>query len=66
MEVFGCGTAAIISPVSSILYDGREIKVPTGDKTAGPIGKLLWQTIMDIQYGRIPHHPWSVVLDDTL
>lgn len=64
LEVFGCGTAAIVSPVSSILYEGKEIKVPTGEKTAGPITTELWKTIIDIQYGRVPGHPWSVVVDE--
>ena len=65
LEVFGCGTAAIVSPVNSILYKGKEIHVPTGD-TAGAVTKTLWQTIVDIQYGRVKNHPWSVILSDTL
>lgn len=65
MELFCCGTAAIISPVRSVLYNGREIKVPTGDQ-AGPIAAKLWEDIITIQYGRVRDHPWSVLLTDTV
>lgn len=65
LEIFGCGTAAIVAPVKAILYEGEEIKVPTGDK-AGPLTRRLWQDIIDIQYGRVVDHPWSVLLSDTV
>lgn len=60
LEVLGCGTAAIISPVKSILYNGHEIQVPTGDKV-GPVATKMWDAITGIQYGKV-EHPWSVVL----
>lgn len=58
VEAFGAGTAVVISPVRSILYQGIDIVVPTGD-TAGPMAAKLWKDLTDIQYGRI-EHPWSV------
>lgn len=58
--MLGCGTAAIISPVKSILYNGHEIQVPTGDKV-GPVATKMWDAITGIQYGKV-EHPWSVVL----
>lgn len=58
VEAFGAGTAVVISPVRSILYQGAEIVVPTGDQ-AGPIAAKLWTDLTDIQYGRV-EHPWSV------
>lgn len=64
MEIFACGTAAIVCPVASILYKGETIVVPTGTETAGPITTRLWKHIIDIQYGRIPDHPWSVVINE--
>ncbi len=61
MEVFGTGTAAVISPVKEILYRGQMIKIPTGDKS-GPIAMRMWNTLMDIQYGRTEHHGWSQII----
>ena len=49
-EVFGSGTAAVISPVGHIKYDGREITI--GDGGVGPISARLFKELMDIQYGR--------------
>jgi branched-chain amino acid aminotransferase len=51
-EVFGCGTAAVISAVAELGYsDGRLI---INDGNAGPLAQKLYQTITDIQYGRVP------------
>ena len=59
--MFGAGTAAVISPVNGIVYKGEEdIAVPTKDDI-GPFAKQLWQTLNDIQYGKVHHH-WSVVI----
>lgn len=49
-EVFGSGTAAVISPVGNIKYDGREITI--GDGGVGPFSAKLFQHLMDIQYGK--------------
>jgi branched-chain amino acid aminotransferase len=58
LEAFGAGTAAVISPVKGIIYDGEEIHVPTGENV-GEVAQRLWNTVTGIQYGKIPH-PWSV------
>jgi len=60
VEAFGAGTAVVISPVRGIMYNGKEIKVPTGDN-AGPIASRMWKTLYDIQYGKVSH-PWSIVV----
>lgn len=49
-EVFGSGTAAVISPVGHIKYDGREITI--GDGGVGPVSARFFKELMDIQYGR--------------
>jgi branched-chain amino acid aminotransferase len=49
-EVFGSGTAAVISPVGQINYRGRDITA--GDGKVGPVAKRLYKAITDIQYGR--------------
>lgn len=61
LEAFGSGTAAIISPVNTILYNDVEIHIPTGNKI-GPVAEGFWKQLMDIQYG-VVEHPWSVVID---
>jgi|EP01033_Poteriospumella_lacustris_P000003 branched-chain amino acid aminotransferase len=58
LEAFGAGTAAVISPVKGIVYNGEEIHVPTGENV-GEVAQSLWNTLTSIQYGKIPH-PWSV------
>lgn len=49
-EIFGSGTAAVISPVGHMKFDGREITI--GDGGVGPISARLFKELMDIQYGR--------------
>ncbi len=49
-EVFGSGTAAVISPVGNIKYNGREILIGAGQ--VGPLAAKLFKELMDIQYGK--------------
>jgi branched-chain amino acid aminotransferase len=49
-EVFGSGTAAVISPVGNIKFDGKEITI--GDGTVGPFAAKLFDELMNIQYGK--------------
>ncbi len=49
-EIFGCGTAAVISPVGELKYSDQVIEVTDGK--VGPLAQKLYQTITDIQYGR--------------
>ena len=51
-EVFGCGTAAVIAPVSKFGFRDEEIVIHDGQ--AGPVAHQLFQQLTDIQYGRIP------------
>lgn len=66
IEVFGAGTAAIVSPIEAIHFQGKEWKIPLdSENPQARIGKLaekLFRTILDIQYGRVKHD-WSVVID---
>ena len=50
-EIFGSGTAAVISPVGLIHHDGKEIELDR-DKI-GPFAKKMYDTITGIQYGKI-------------
>jgi branched-chain amino acid aminotransferase len=51
-EVFGTGTAAVISPVGELGWKGASFKVGSGE--AGEFSKKLFTAITDIQYGRAP------------
>lgn len=48
-----CGTAAVISPVGKIVDHGKEIYLPSGMNEMGKITKKLYDTLTDIQVGRI-------------
>lgn len=49
-EVFGSGTAAVISPVGQIKYNNNEIVISEGK--VGPIASRMFNELMDIQYGK--------------
>jgi branched-chain amino acid aminotransferase len=58
-EAFGTGTAAVVSPIGSLLWKGVPMVI-----NQGKIGELvhrLYDTITDIQFGRIEDaHGWMV------
>ncbi|XP_050525494.1 branched-chain-amino-acid aminotransferase, cytosolic isoform X2 [Daktulosphaira vitifoliae] len=62
LEVFGSGTAAVISPISSILYEGKDINLLTMEHSSS-LHERLFKTITDIQYGII-EHPWAKMIND--
>jgi len=63
-EAFGAGTAAIVSPINGIAYNGTDMPVPCGtDNKAGPLAKRLYHSLSDIQYGRKPFRDWSVLVE---
>lgn len=48
-EVFGSGTAAVISPVGMLSYGDRALQI--GDGSAGELASRLFDTLTGIQYG---------------
>lgn len=62
VEVFGTGTAAVVSAVDKIGYLGRDIVIPCGPEGQGmgDIAKGLLDRMSAIQTGEIEHE-WSVV-----
>jgi branched-chain amino acid aminotransferase len=52
-EVFACGTAAVVTPVGTLKWDGGEVGTAgaNGDQ-AGPLTMEIRQDLVDIQYGR--------------
>ena len=64
-ELFGCGTAAVITPVGTLGWKGEDIVVNGGQP--GEVARRLFEAITDIQYGRAPDtHGWmtEVVMTD--
>jgi branched-chain amino acid aminotransferase len=51
-EIFGAGTAAVISPVGKIGYQGRDYIV--NQERTGPWAKKFFDTLIGLQYGEIP------------
>ncbi|MEK7363741.1 MAG: aminotransferase class IV, partial [candidate division NC10 bacterium] len=51
-EVWGTGTAAVISPVGELSYRGDRIVI--NDGRIGDLTGRLYQAIVDIQYARVP------------
>jgi branched-chain amino acid aminotransferase len=49
-EVFGAGTAAVISPVGKIKYGDKVITIAGGK--VGPVAKKYYKAITDMQYGK--------------
>ena len=49
-EVFGSGTAAVISPVGEIKYGDELITI--GDGAVGPLSRRFYDALTDIQYGK--------------
>jgi branched-chain amino acid aminotransferase len=48
-EVFACGTAAVVTPVGTLRWDGGEV---AGSTEPGPLTLEIRQALVDIQYGR--------------
>jgi branched-chain amino acid aminotransferase len=67
LEVFGCGTAAIVAPVNRLLYKEQWYDVPlkADDPAAqiGPYAEKFLLKLQAIQYGAV-EHPWSVVVTE--
>ena len=49
-EIFGSGTAAVISPVGELKYNDSVLTI--GNGSAGPIASKMFGAITDIQYGK--------------
>lgn len=59
-EIFGSGTAAIISTVNAIGYEGRDVPVPVGEDGLGDVARVMLREIQGIQTGAIEKGNWSV------
>lgn len=57
LELFGAGTAALVSPISHIHYVNQDIYLPTLDQPQ-PIHREFQKHLVEIQYGYV-EHPWA-------
>ena len=51
-EVFGTGTAAVISPVGHLKWDNKIMEI--NDNKIGKVSQMLYDTMTGIQWGKIP------------
>lgn len=65
LEMFGSGTAVVISPIHKIHWKGKDLMIPLDptdpSKSSGPLAQRLWQSLIDIQYGKVAH-AWSMAI----
>jgi branched-chain amino acid aminotransferase len=60
-EVFGTGTAAVISPVGTLGFQDGEVTISNGK--VGEVSQRLYDTLTGIQYGTVPdRHGWMSVI----
>ncbi len=60
VEIFACGTAAVITPVGELRWEGGSCDHRRG-VDYGEVTRTIRERLLDIQYGRAAGHPW---LDD--
>ncbi|WNG41370.1 branched-chain amino acid aminotransferase [Archangium minus] len=60
-EVFGTGTAAVISPVGGLGFQDGELRI--GDGKVGEVSQRLYETVTGIQNGTLPdRHGWMSLI----
>jgi len=68
LQIFGAGTACVVSPVGRILYRNpntnqyEDLLIPTMTSKAN-VMQRFYDTIMDIQYGRIDMPEWTTLVE---
>lgn len=61
-EVFGTGTAAVISPVGELRYEGEVAHI--GGGKIGALTQRLYDTLTGVQWGKLPDElHWTVKVD---
>jgi len=64
VEIFACGTAAVITPVGQLLGP-NDLKIGKADQEPGELTASLRKELTDIQYGKLEdRHRWMVKLSD--
>jgi len=54
-EVFACGTAAVVTPVGRLAWEGGEVVIGDHEVNGGvgPVTASIRQSLLDVQYGRV-------------
>ncbi len=61
-EMFGTGTAAVITPIGELLYQGKDYRVGNGE--VGSLTRRLYDELTGIQYGTHPDpYGWVVEVE---
>ncbi|MFZ4406927.1 MAG: branched-chain amino acid aminotransferase [Paracraurococcus sp.] len=61
-EMWGTGTAAVVSPVGTLGYKGEDVTINGGE--TGALTRKLYDSIVGIQYGRTNDpHGWTSVVE---
>lgn len=60
VEMFGSGTAAVVSPVGGLHYQGKMVTIPTPEQ--GLAAKIM-TAMSDIYYGRVDS-PWAIDVEE--
>ena len=50
-EAWGCGTAAVVSPIGMLMY--KDVEYPVCEGKIGSTTQMLYDTLTGIQYGRL-------------
>jgi len=60
-EMFGCGTAAVVTPIGTISDRGEEFSVHADEP--GPVTRKLYEAITGVQYGHAEdRHGWMKIV----
>jgi len=63
-EAFGSGTAAVISPIGELYWEGKKLTI--NDHKTGELSKKIYDTITGIQYGKLDDpFNWTVKVQET-
>jgi len=63
IEIFGAGTACVVSPVEKIFYKDRDYAIPMALGKSGALTKRILDEVLAIQYGE-KRTPWSYEVDE--
>ena len=58
-EAFGCGTAAVVSPIGELRYKDQTYRIHDG--RIGELTQMLYDTLTGIQWGKLPD-PYGWIL----
>lgn len=60
IEMFGAGTAAIVSPIGGIFFNKEMQSIPVPDNS---LAQRIMASMTDIYYGRV-NHPWAIEIEN--